>query len=64
MKVEGSGKSGPMASLIKLRRRLTVGGTTETIDGVAKLKLPEPEVEVSKQISNRQDFKSVSISKA
>jgi len=45
MKDEGSGKSGPMASLIKLRRRLTVGGTTETIDGVSKLKLPEPEVE-------------------
>jgi len=30
------GKSGPMASLIKLRRRLTVGGPTETVDGVSK----------------------------
>jgi len=37
MKDEGSSsKSGPMASLIKLRRRLTVGGATETVDGVSK----------------------------
>jgi len=35
-KDEGTSKSGPMASLIKLRRRLTVGGQPETVDGVSK----------------------------
>lgn len=41
MKDEGNGKSGPMASLIKLRRRLTVGGATETVDGVSKLSVSD-----------------------
>lgn len=30
-------KSGPLASIMKLRRRLTVTGASETIDGVSKL---------------------------
>lgn len=48
MKDEGNGKSGPMASLIKLRRRLTVGGATETVDGVSKLSVSD-EVANAKQ---------------
>lgn len=35
------GKSGPMASFMKLRRRLTVTGATETIDGVSKLSVSD-----------------------
>jgi len=34
---DGEKKSGPMSSFMKLRRRLTVTGATETIDGVSKL---------------------------
>jgi len=42
MKDDGTNsKSGPMASLIKLRRRLTVGGATETVDGVSKQTIVE-----------------------
>jgi len=40
-KENGNGKSGPLASLIKLRRRLTVGGATESVEGVSKLSVEE-----------------------
>lgn len=38
-------EGGPLAPFLKMRRRLTVTGSSETIDGVSKQKVPEEEPE-------------------